>query len=413
MRCLDTSLQQSRFFYLKHLTALSLCLLVLISLFPGFGNAETDRAAEKQRIEQGIQKFRINIKKLQDGITGQRIQIESSQKKKRNLLDELAQIDSNLFSQLKKIHTLQRQMNNQEDLIRLKETELQTSQSAKKTVQHHLEKRIKAYYKMGEIGIANVAFSTESMPHMLKFRDSFTSLIDYDKNLIKVYRKSIAELEQTKNSLNLEKGVLHDFINMAKVEQEATNGIRDEKETLLNQIETQQELHQQAVKEMEKVADNLSNSLNALKKEDELFDQGFLLDKGKHPAPLQGKILTLFGQEHRNRLGIKGKTAGITIATEGINRVNAIFEGKVRYASYLHGYGNTIIIDHGYHYFSILSRLEKLLVTKDTVVQQNEIIGLTGDTATLMEGGIYLEIRHGSTPLDPLQWLDNNGLVLP
>ena len=409
----DSSTQHLNFFFLKQLTPFSLCFLLFFSLFTTVCYSGDTRTADKQRIEQGIKKFRINIRKLQGGIAGQRDQIESSIKKERNLLNELEAIDAKLLSQLRKLHTLLEEMATQEHLIQLKEDELKGSYAAKETVQNHLEKRIKAYYKMGEIGVANVTFSTESMPRMLNFRDSFTSLIDYDKDLIKTYRQSIAELQTTNNTLNLEKTVLADFINQATIEQEATNSIKHEKQTLLKQIETQKELHEQAVKEMEKVADNLSNSLNALKKEDELFDQGFLLNKGKHPAPLAGEVITLFGQEHKNRLGVKGKTAGITIAVKGINRVSSIFEGKVRYASYLHGYGNTIIIDHGYHYFSILSRLEKILVPKDAIVRQNEIIALTGDTATLMEGGVYLEIRHGSTPLDPLQWLDNTGLVLP
>ncbi len=405
--------QQLRVFHLKHPIVLLLCIFLLPPFFSRVCDAQTDRKAEKQRIVKDIQKYRINIRKLQDGISSQQLQIESSKKSKRNLLDELAQIESRLFSQLKKLHDLEGQLNSQEYLITLKETELQEAQGAKKNVQDHLQKRIKAYYKMGEIGVANVAFSTESMPQMLKFRDSYTSLLDYDNNLIRVYRDSISELEQTKVTLNLEKAILNDFLSLAKVEQSATKTIKLEKETLLKQIETQKELHEQAVREMEKVADNLSSSLDALKREDELFDQGFLMDKGKHPIPLPGKIIAVFGQEHKNRLGVKGKTKGVTIATEGTNRVHAIFEGEIRYASYLYGYGNTIIIDHGHRYFSIISRLEKLLVIEGTTVQQGEVIALTGDTATLMEEGVYLEIRHGSTPLDPLQWLDNDGLILP
>jgi len=389
------------------------CILIFSASFPHDCKAQSDRTLEKQSIKKDIQKYRINISKLQEGIASQQLQIQSSKEKKRNLLDELAQIESRLFSQLKKLHDLEAEMNKQEYLIGVKETELQKSQRAKKAVQDHLQERIRAYYKMGEIGVANVAFSTESMPQMLKFRDSFTSLIEYDKSLIKRYRTSIYELQQAKETLNLEKTVLHDFLTQAKIEQEATKTIKLEKETLLKQIETQKELHEQAVMEMEKVADNLSNSLDALKRKDTLLDQGFLVDKGKHPTPLSGKVIALFGQERKNRLGVKGKTKGITIAAEGTNRVHAIFDGEIRYASYLYGYGNTIIIDHGYQYFSIISRLEKLLVKEGATVNQGDIIALTGDTATLMEEGVYIEIRHGSTPLDPLQWLDNSGLVLP
>jgi septal ring factor EnvC (AmiA/AmiB activator) len=35
-----------------------------------------------------------------------------------------------------------------------------------------------------------------------------------------------------------------------------------------------------------------------------------------------------------------------------------------------------------------------------------------GDTATLMNEGLYFEIRLGSKNLDPLEWLDTSQLAL-
>jgi murein hydrolase activator len=408
-----TITQHSRNISSKHLLIFFNCLLFLILVLPSSSSARTDRKTEKQTIEKGIKKHRININKLQEGIASQKDQIKSSALQQRNLLDELALINARLLTQLKKLLHFEDQVTRQEELITLKGEELQELKVSKQNVQNHLNKRIRSYYKMGNIGIANVAFSTQSMPEMLKFREAFSELIDYDKTLLKEYRDSIDRLEQAQSTLNLEKGVLNDFIVIAREEQEAASKIKLEKKALFNQIKTQKELHQQAVKEMEKAADNLTNSLNKLKRKDKLFDQGFLLEKGKHPVPIKGKVIARFGEERKNRLGISGKTTGITIATQGINRVHAIFEGEVSYAAYLYGYGNTVIIDHGFQYFSITSRLDKLLVAKGDKIVQGDTIALTGDTATLMEEGIYLEIRQDSKPLDPLLWLDKNDLILP
>ncbi len=395
-----------------HRPSLFSCLLIcaLCLFIPLDSLGKQNRKAEKNRIEKGIKTFRINISKLQDGISIQRDLVLSSKKKERNLLDELAQLDATLQDRLSKLQALEEEMRKQQTLIDQKEAEEMFAKKEKSAVQKHLQKRIKAFYKMGRIGVANVAFSSETLPSMLNFRDSFTTLLEYDTDVIKHYRETITFLQQTKDTLNLEKSILDDFIHEAKNKHAAINTTVQEKEALLAQIKTQKELHEQAITEMAKAANELSDSLNSLKEKNELFDQGFLMDKGKHPAPVKGQVLAVFGQQRENRLGIKGQSTGITIATPGINRVNAIFEGEVRYASYLHGYGNTIIIDHGFQYFSILSRLEKILKKKGDKVSQGDLIGLTGDTATIMDVGIYLEIRHGSTPLDPLQWIDSKGL---
>jgi len=399
--------------YLHRPALFALFLICSFCFFiPSHSFAKQNRKAEKKRIEKGIQTFRINISKLQDGIGLQRELVLSSKKKERNLLQELAKLDATLQSRLSKLQALEEEMRKQQALIDQKEAEELLTTKEKQAVQNHLQKRIKAFYKMGRVGIANVAFSSETLPRMLNFRDSFGTLIEYDTDVIKHYRETLTLLQQTRDTLNLEKSILDDFIHEAKNKHEAINKTVQEKEALLAQIKTQKELHEQAIVEMEKAANELSDSLNTLKEKNELFDQGFLMDKGKHPAPVKGQVLAVFGQQRENRLGIKGQSTGITIATPGINRVNAIFEGEVRYASYLHGYGNTIIIDHGFQYFSILSRLEKILKKKGDKVSQGDLIGLTGDTATLMDEGIYLEIRHGSKPLDPLQWIDSKGLTL-
>ena len=409
MPCQTSRIQFNQYFC----KFIALCLFGATLLFLSTNSlAKSDRKSEKKMMEKGIKTFRINISKLQKGINIQQDQISASQEQERNLLEELAKLDKRLQEQLTRLEEFEKEMEKQQQLISHKEKEEQAAELAKQRVQIHLEERIKAYYKMGRIGVANVIFSSESLPRMLNFRDSFTSLMEYDTQVIKNYRGSLTSLQQSKDTLNLEKSILKDFIHVVRGKQVTINQTMQKKEILLTQIKTQTELHEQAVTEMEKAADMLSASLNSLKKKNQLFDQGFLLDKGKHPTPVQGKVLAVFGQQRENRLGIKGQSTGITIATSGIHRVNAIFEGEVRYASYLHGYGNTIIIDHGFQYFSIISRLEKILKNKGDKLSQGDIIGLTGDTATLMDEGIYLEIRHGSTPLDPLEWINNEGLAI-
>jgi murein hydrolase activator len=385
----------------------------VLLLSPSDGLAEDDRKVEKLRIEEGINKYRININKLQEGLNQKQDQILLSQQQQESILEELTQIDQKLQEQKDTLADLEKQMVGQQEMISLQESALKKTLEAKQTVQKHLQRRMKSYYKMGKVGVANVTFSTESIPLMLSFRDSFASLISYDRQILFNYRNSITELQQSKDTLDRERAVLDNFIAQAKEKQNAINATKLEKEAFLAHIKTQKKLLNRAVKEMERATDSLVTSLETLEKENELFDQGFLLNKGKHPSPVHGKVVALFGQPRENQLGIAGNNMGITILAPGMNRVDAIFDGEIRYASYLRGYGNTLIIDHGYQYVSVISRLEKLLKKKGDKVAQGDLIGLTGDTATLMGEGVYIEIRHKSSPLDPLEWLDKTGLVLP
>ena len=163
---------------------------------------------------------------------------------------------------------------------------------------------------------------------------------------------------------------------------------------------------------MEKASQSLTSSLQILERKDELLDQGFLQSKGHIPAPVEGTLITRFNEKTTNRLGIKSISKGIAIKALPGTVVHAVHEGKVMFSGYLRGYGNSIIVNHGYQYYSIVSRVDRLLAKKGDMVKEGSEIGIMGDTATLMSEGLYFEIRHGSEFLDPLKWLDTSKLII-
>jgi murein hydrolase activator len=392
----------------------SLLLVITVVILLAFPVISTGNPTieEKQKLETGINKYRINIRRLQQGIRLQQEEMEQSLSKERDLLAELENIDIRLQEHREKLLVLQGRMATQQDLITVKEKELTRVKADKHAVQVHLQKRLSAYYKMGRIGLINVAFSAQTLPELLAFDDSFHSLIGYDQNLIDSYRKSISEMEKVKEALTLERTLLQEFIAQGEEEKNQIDATKKEKENLLALIRTQTKLHERAIKEMEDAAGKLTSSLMVMQKKEEMIDKGFLLNRGKLPLPVSGTIITLFNQEKTNNLGISGKSKGITIKAPDGTKVKAIFYGTVLFSDYLRGYGNTIIVDHGYQYYSIISRVEKLLKNKGDSVSSGDIIAVMGDTATLMEDGLYLEIRHEGESLDPLQWLDKEKVTI-
>jgi len=378
-----------------------------------FSAEKSTQSASTAQGKPSIKTFRINIQRLQEGIAAQREQFSETQNRERNLLAELEEIDKRLVEQTEKLKAMEEQSAAQQIVIDQKEMELTHIRAEKEKVQRHLQKRITSYYKMGNIGLLNVTFSAQTLPELLKFHDAYQALIAYDQNVIAIYRKSIKDLEQATKALNLEKNVLNDFISRAISEQKSIDATKTEKENLLQHIRTQSKLHKQAIDEMEKAAAELSSTLLALKTREQKSEQGFLEKKGTLPPPVAGVLVALFQQDVTNSLGISKKSDGIAIKAPNSSKVKAIFPGTVVFAGYLRGYGNTIIVHHGFQYYSITSRVEGIAVEKNQTVKTGSILGETGETATLMEEGTYFEIRHGSTSLDPTQWLSPDGLQHP
>ena len=372
-----------------------------------------DWKAEKQAFEQKIKSQSITINQLQQGLRLQQEKAMEARGQEQDLLAEIKVIDAQLLEKLSRLLAMEESMASQQERISTKEREIKKIQIERQQAQTHLQKRFTAYYKTGTIGILNVAFSADTLPNLLSIHDSFSAVIDYDQNLLQQYRKTLDGLELTRKALTLETTLLDTFINQASQEKEAIEQTRQKKNELLAQIRTQTRLHEQAAQAIKKEADNVSAQIATMKQKKEILSQGFLIHKGQLPAPVSGRVLTRYGESRKNRMGVEAVSSGIVIEAPDGTKVKAIFEGTVHYAGYLRGYGNTIIVNHGFNYYSVTSRIEKILKEEGDTVTAGEDIGVTGETATLMEEGLYFEIRHDTATEDPLLWLDRNKLSLP
>jgi len=390
------------------------CLLLLLLFFSPISYSQAaDWKVEKKSLEQKIKSQSISVHQLQEGVQQQQEKAQENIAQEMALLAELAILNADLEKHRAKLATLEDSMARQEELIDTKEKEILPIQIERQKAQTHLQKRITAYYKTGEIGMINVAFSAETLPELLSIHDGFSALLQYDQNLLHHYRETLSGLERHKKALILEKNLLETFIAQAGQEKEALEETSREKNELLNQIQTQTKLHEQAAREIEQEADILSAQLAVMEQKRELFSQGFFLNKGKLPPPVHGKVLSLYGKPGKSKTGKTGLTTGISIDSPNGTKVKAIFEGTVSFAGYLPEYGNTLIIDHGFQYSTVISRIETLLKKEGDKVKTEEDIGITGETATLMEEGLYIEVRHGKETEDPLLWMDKNKLSLP
>lgn len=359
--------------------------------------------------EEDVSSYRIKVRRLQKVISRQETRIEEAKTEERNILSELEGLDKKLVSQQKKLEELEAKIETQQKLIDKEELSLLQISIKKGSVEEHLMKRINAYYTMGDIGFINVTFSTKRFPELLTFHDAFDRLLKYDQEVLKDYQTALQGVVRVKKALDLEKTVLEDFLQQTTLETERLEDIKTEKNRILAHIRTQNILHQQAIQEMLQASEELSKSILEIKSKRQQSDNGFLVRKGKLAPPIAGGTLTtLFHQEKLNKLGVSRKSQGIELQAPDGTKVSAIYDGEVIFSGYLRGYGNTIIIHHGFQYYSLTARVENTLVTKGQKLAKGTEIGTVGAAATLFDEGLYFEIRHGQESLDPLMWLDRS-----
>ena len=81
--------------------------------------------------------------------------------------------------------------------------------------------------------------------------------------------------------------------------------------------------------------------------------------------------------------------------------VFATGNAKVEFAGWKQGYGNTVILDHGYGYKTLYAHLYKILVRKGQKVRRSDVIALVGNTGKSTGPHLHYEVRLNGRAVDP------------
>ena len=97
--------------------------------------------------------------------------------------------------------------------------------------------------------------------------------------------------------------------------------------------------------------------------------------------------------------------AGIDFTAPQGTPIQATGNGKVVKAEHeRYGYGNHVIIDHGWGYSSLYGHMSSFNVKVGDIVQKGQTIGKVGDTGTSTAPHLHYEVRSKGNPVDPITY---------
>jgi septal ring factor EnvC (AmiA/AmiB activator) len=141
----------------------------------------------------------------------------------------------------------------------------------------------------------------------------------------------------------------------------------------------------------------------------------FAAAKGSLPLPVLGRTLRKPGEADATG----ARRPGLTLATSPRALVTAPWPATIRYRGPLLDYGNVMILEPGDGYLLVLAGLDVLYGEVGEVVAADTPLGLMGgveansaEFLTAPEDGsggrgtetLYMELRQGAAPVDPMPW---------
>jgi murein DD-endopeptidase MepM/ murein hydrolase activator NlpD len=117
--------------------------------------------------------------------------------------------------------------------------------------------------------------------------------------------------------------------------------------------------------------------------------------------PVRGRVIAGFGSKPNGT-----QNDGINLAVPEGTPIKAADDGVVAYAgNELKGYGNLVLIRHANGFVSAYANASEILVKRGDAIKRGQVIAHAGQTGNVTSPQLHFEIRKGSTPVDPTQYL--------
>jgi septal ring factor EnvC (AmiA/AmiB activator) len=369
---------------------LSITATVSLSAEQTTDPAELER--KLQALESEISKFKEMLNKTR----GEKSTIEGN----------LETNEKNINDLLKKIQTIETDLEKGENKISRLTDEQKELAVAKSEQQEHIGRQIRAAYQIGNQEYLKVLLNQEDpnqISRMLTYYDYFNRA---RARQIESYNETIVQLRNVTNLIETENLMLEDNRNRLQVEQKEVIRVQIEKRkilvTLNREISTTGKALDRKIgdrDQLEQLIKRIQAGIINLPGPKDLVP--FVTLKGQLLLPVAGRIIHRYGN---NRIAGKLKWSGVMIDAPEGEAVQAVHYGRVVFSDWLRGFGLLMIINHGEGYMSLYGHNQVLYRETGEWVIAGDTIAAVGDTGGQNRPGLYFEIRVAGKTADPQLW---------
>ncbi len=351
--------------------------------------------------------------KIDKKIVKSKAEIKTCTEKEQSVLGRLNTIEQMVMGVRNRISNLRDELSILDE--RLTENLQLTDNFSKKitSLYDYAKKRLVALYKMNQLDTLSILVSADSLSDLFFRKKALEMIYVHD--------------EAMRNQLILEQAYLWELMEQLSFQREAKqeleqklsaeiNKLSEEKENraqLLVKIRTKKSLEFAALEAFEQAAIYIEERIKRLEQDtigskDEIYqpEKPFSAFKGLLKLPVNGRIILGFGPYRDKKLDVENFSNGINIQAEFGEPIHAVSDGRIIFSSWFKTYGNMIIIDHGFHFYTVYAHAQELFKAKGDEVKSREVIATVGDTGSISGPKLHFEVRHHGKPVDPAGWIN-------
>lgn len=349
--------------------------------------------------EQELEEVRARISELKESM-------DASAKERDRLTAELQDIEVQIAEHRSRLKEIERDQAWTAGRKQTLEKELADRQAHLDAESEALAAQVRAAYMSGSQEKIRLLLNEQDPATLGRLMAYYRYLNEYRASNIGAVMEEIRKLEELNSQIAAEAARLDQLAKSRYDELGRLDGAQQSRKTLLASLKQKMasegaEVERLAAQEQDltRLIAELSSILSDYPITSE---EPFSRHKGKLTWPVAGALVHDFGQP---RAGGQLKWNGVVLAAGRGREVRAVYHGRIAFADWLAGMGLLVIVDHGEGYMTLYGYNETILKNTGDWVAPGDVIATVGDSGGQAQTGLYFELRQGTKPVNPRQWV--------
>jgi len=392
----------------RPLTALGVLLVLTAALFAASSGPGTHAArAAKTLVE--LQRL---IEKAQQQKKGLDARIAAIDERLNAIDDRLARLSDQIDISSARLEKQQAVYDKLAAELVVKRRELQKAELQLDWQQTVFDRRVVRAYKMGQVNYLDVLLASNGYDDLITRLHLVRRLVGNDNRIVGDLMEARDEVKEQKRE------VQHDTSLALRLRDQ----LRRRNDTLLalraQQVSAQQTARADRASKRQALA-KVETSLRAWEAQEAqlaaesqglagviggLQGHGDGRYTGQMVMPVSGGISSGFGYRIHPIFHVRKFHTGVDISAGYGAPIRAADGGRVIYATWMSGYGNTSIIDHGNGISTLYAHQSRILIGGGAVTK-GQVIGYVGSTGYSTGPHLHFEVRVNGNPVNPLSYL--------
>jgi murein DD-endopeptidase MepM/ murein hydrolase activator NlpD len=392
-------------------------LLILLIVLAAVALALAGAVATPARAETAAE--------LQQRLQDARSKIDAAKKQKTSLNQQISDLDGRLAAIQKKLDGFGGQIAAVEDKLsvtrekltvlrkelRLKKLELAQAQAKLELEQKNFAARAVLSYKGEDLDYVDVVLASSSFEDLIGRVNAIHDLLGGNNALVGGLESARDEVDAESDAIGRRESAVAVAARVLQDKSDELAALRAAQAASQAAALAVRQQKSGALKGVNRDLAELERQENQLLAESAAItgvingSSGSGSGSGSLSWPVSGAVTSPFGWRIHPILGYKKFHTGIDIGVGYGVPIHAAGSGTVIYATWMGGYGNVIIIDHGNGLSTLYAHQSSLAVSTGAHVARGQTVGYVGSTGFSTGPHLHFEVRVNGNPVDPMGYL--------